>query len=79
MKTDLDFTSPELFGSVVFRPSFNSFQIINPTQAWSLLFTGGQEDKALGDQGGSFFTNLLIAIVVSGVLGTLILQSSLLG
>ena len=81
MKTDLDFTSPELFSPVVFRSAFNSFEAINPSQAWSLFFSGGREDKALGfgSQTGIFFTSTLIALVASGVAGTLILQTALLG
>ncbi|MBD2328868.1 hypothetical protein [Alkalinema sp. FACHB-956] len=70
MRTDLEFRRPELFGPVVFRPEFNAFQEINAAQAWSLFFTGSQEDKALGfnPEIGRFFTNALIAIGVSGVL-----------
>ncbi len=47
MINDLNFKSPELFGPVVFRSDFNSFKTINASQAWSLFFTGGREDKKL--------------------------------
>jgi hypothetical protein len=58
----------DLFAPVVFRSTFNQFEPINANQAWSLFFTGGNEDKTLGfnPEAGRFFTNLLIAIAVSG-------------
>jgi len=70
MKTDFDFPKKDLIGPVVFRPDFNNFETINLNQAWSLFFTAGQNDKALGEQAelGNFFTNLLIAVVVTGSL-----------
>jgi len=68
MRTDFDFPKKDLLGPVVFRPDFNNFEKINTTQAWSLFFTAGKEDKVLGqnDEFGKFFTNLLIAIGVAG-------------
>jgi hypothetical protein len=71
MRTDFDFPKTDLLGPVVFRPDFNNFEVISANQAWSLFFTGGQEDKALGRNAelGKFFTNLLIAITVAGSLG----------
>jgi hypothetical protein len=81
MITDFDFRNPSLFGSVIFRPDFNAFELINATQAWSLLFTVGQEDKILGvsPRAGRRFTNLLFTIVASGIVGVLIVQTRLLG
>jgi hypothetical protein len=69
MKSDFDFPKKDLIGPVVFRPAFNEAEAINVNQAWSLFFTAGQEDKALGfnTEAGRFFTNLLIAI---GTVGT---------
>ena len=32
-------------GTVVFRATFNNFETVNLNQAWSLAFSGGQEDK----------------------------------
>ncbi|BAZ20435.1 hypothetical protein NIES4073_13110 [Kalymmatonema gypsitolerans NIES-4073] len=77
MTSNLNFKSPELFGSVVFRPDFNSFKTINASQAWSLFLTGGREDKELGSspQIGLFFTSILLAVATSGFSGTLILQT----
>jgi hypothetical protein len=68
MRTDFDFRTGSLFGPVVFRPDFNSFQEINSAQAWSLFFTGSQEDKVLGfhPESGRFLTNVLAATVLAG-------------
>ncbi|WP_017654002.1 hypothetical protein [Fortiea contorta] len=70
MKTDFDFPKKDLIGPVVFRSSFNNFETINVNQAWSLFFTAGQDDKGLGQQTelGKFFTNVLIAVGVTGSL-----------
>ncbi|WP_414544276.1 hypothetical protein [Nostoc sp. CCY0012] len=70
MKTDFDFPKKDLIGPVVFRPDFNNFETINANQAWSLFFTAGQQDNSLGQETelGKFFTNVLIAIGVSGTL-----------
>jgi hypothetical protein len=70
MKTDFDFPKKDLIGTVVFRPDFNSFETINVNQAWSLFFTAGQDDKGLGQdiELGRFFTNVLIAVGVTGSL-----------
>lgn len=70
MKTDLEFRDRSLFGPTVFRSTFNSFEPLNATQAWSLFFTASREDKALGfnPEIGRFFNSTLIAIGVAGVL-----------
>ena len=70
MKTDFDFPKKDLIGTVVFRPDFNSFETINVNQAWSLFFSAGQDDKGLGQdiELGRFFTNVLIAVGVTGSL-----------
>lgn len=70
MKTDFDFPQKDLIGPVVFRPDFNNFETINANQAWSLFFSAGQDDNKLGQQTelGRFFTNLLIAVGVTGTL-----------
>ena len=48
MKTDFNFSRyQDLIGTVVFRSTFNNFEAININQAWSLAFSGGQEDKLL--------------------------------
>jgi hypothetical protein len=80
MKTDFNFPGKYLMGPVVFRPSFNEqSEEINANQAWSLFFTAGQEDKALGfnTEAGRFFTNLLMAIAVSGIIYSLFFSSTI--
>jgi hypothetical protein len=75
MKTDFDILgNKELFAPVVFRSEFNEFKTISPNQAWSLFFTAGKQDQVLGynRELGAFFTNLLIAIGVSGIIWTLL-------
>ncbi len=70
MTNDFDFQQKDLFGPVIFRPEFNNFEQIDTNKAWSLFFTGGNEDKALGFNNnlGSFFNNTLIAVVVAGTI-----------
>lgn len=70
MKTDFDFPKKDLIGPVVFRPNFNEFETINVNQAWSLFFSAGQDDKVLGQEKelGKFFTNILIAVGLTGSL-----------
>ena len=74
MTTDLDFRNRDLFGPVAFRSTFNNFEDITSTQAWSLFFTAGQNDAALGYNPalGNFFNGLLIAIAATGIVGALI-------
>jgi hypothetical protein len=80
MKTDFNFPNRDLIGPVVFRPDFNSqAEVVTATQAWSLFFTAGREDKALSlnREAGWFFTNGLIAIVVTGTLWALLFSNPL--
>lgn len=71
MQTDFDIIrNKDLFAPVIFRSDFNQKEQISANQAWSLFFTAGQEDKSLGFQPelGNFFTNLLIAVGVTGTI-----------
>ncbi|MCG9887148.1 MAG: hypothetical protein MH825_16575 [Cyanobacteria bacterium] len=80
MKTDLDFSNRYLLDSVVFRPDFNATgETINLNQAWSLFFTAGREDKALGfnAEAGRFFTNALLAVTAVGVLWGVFFSSTI--
>lgn len=79
MKTDFDFPNKNLLGSVVFRPDFNTpGETLTANQAWSLFFTAGQEDKALGlnAEAGRFFTRLLIAAGGAGILWSIFFSSA---
>ena len=74
--TDVDLTSPSVFSPVVFKPGFNNFEKINATQAWSLLFTGGKEDKAFGFSPtvGRFYNLSLFGIAIAGILWTFLFR-----
>ncbi|PMB01414.1 hypothetical protein CEN49_27665 [Fischerella thermalis CCMEE 5273] len=76
MRTNVGLTNPSLLNPVVFRSSFNHFEEINATQAWSLFFTGGKEDKALGLSStiGRFFNLSLIAIAIASIFWTFCLR-----
>ncbi|NJN48503.1 MAG: hypothetical protein HC805_00135 [Alkalinema sp. RL_2_19] len=67
MRTDYDFKTADLFGPVAFRPDFNDFQQITPAQAWSLFFTGSNEDKVFdrSPEAGRFFTQAIGASVLA--------------
>lgn len=80
MKTDFDFDGRYLASSTVFRPDFNNFQEISATEAWSMFFTASNDRTALGNNPelGGFFTNLLIAIVVAGAVGSLAFFNSII-
>lgn len=78
MTPNVDYpTNKDLLAPVVFRSDFNNGESITATQAWSLFFTAGQEDKALGFEPelGRFFTNLLIAAGVTGTVWALIFSN----
>lgn len=68
--TDVNLTNPSMFSTFVFRSSFNHFEKINATQAWSLFFTGGGGNQALGLSStvGRFFN--LSLIFIAGILWT---------
>ena len=73
MKTKFNYSTQNLFTPVIFRPDFNDGATLNMTQAWSLFFTGGREENAFNKKSfsGWFFTNLLLAIVFSGIIGAI--------
>jgi hypothetical protein len=75
MKTDLTaFNNKDLFAPVIFHADFNKFGKIDVNQAWSLFFTVGKEDKALGFETelGKFFSNTLAAVIVTGSIGAIV-------
>lgn len=77
MKTIFNFDGENLYTPIVFRSDFNQFAPLSATQAWSMFFTASREDTAIGFNAGSgqFWNNLLLAVVVSGVLGVLVFQN----
>lgn len=77
MKTNMTVNPRYSFASTVFNPDFCNFAPINANQAWSLFFTLGQDDAALDAnvELGRFFTYVLLAIAVTGVIGACIFTS----
>jgi hypothetical protein len=54
---------------LIFTPSFNQFQIINSTQAWSLFLTGCKKDDSLGKNPmiGKYVTVALLGAMIAQV------------
>jgi hypothetical protein len=73
MTTNSDSPNKDLLEPVVFQADFNNFQKINQNQAWSLILTGGRNDKLLGKQTllGWLLTSILVAIGLFGILQSL--------
>lgn len=76
MRTDFDIAQSYIraaSAATVFKPEFNSFADITANQAWSLFFTAGRDDAALGSNPelGKFFNNILKAVVVAVVVAGL--------
>lgn len=68
MKTDLNIAlSYAGAPAAVFNPDFNDFARITANQAWSLFFTAGRVDGALGNNSeqGRFFNYILFGIVLA--------------
>ncbi|MEA5571137.1 hypothetical protein [Calothrix sp. UHCC 0171] len=76
MTTNVSLNNPSLLSPIVFRADFNHFEKINATQAWSIFFTRGREDKALGRNltVGRFFNLSLMAIAIASILWTFMFQ-----
>ncbi len=72
MKTDFDFARSYVAAPTVFNADFNNFSPITANQAWSLFFTVGRDDAALGSNPelGGFFNNILKAIALTVVIGS---------
>lgn len=60
--------------SPIFSPSFNEFENISQTKAWSLFFAFGRNADLLGSSrfDGRFFTLSLTAVVVAAIVEVLI-------
>ena len=72
MKTDFDIARSYVTTAstaTVFNSEFNKFATITANQAWSLFFTAGRDDAALGENPalGQFFNNILKAVVLAVV------------
>ncbi|MBD2177030.1 hypothetical protein H6F42_08920 [Pseudanabaena sp. FACHB-1998] len=62
---------------LIFTPSFNRFQAINFTQAWSLFLTGCQKDDSFGKNPmiGKYLNVVILGALIAQVLEA-ILQAS---
>ena len=76
MGTNFEYNQKNLYTPVVFRSDFNN-ATLNLNQAWSLFFTAGDEEGFLGanPQKGLFFSNLLMAIVATGIIGAVLFNN----
>ena len=76
MITKFNYEGQDLYTAIIFRDDFQETPI-NINQAWSLFFSAGQEENELGNnpEYGWFLNNLLIAVAISGMIGTLIFAS----
>lgn len=80
MKTNTAQNPRSSFASTVFNPDFCNFAPINVNQAWSLFFTLGKDDAALDAnvELGRFFTNILFAIALTGIIGARVFTSTVM-
>ncbi|ELS30689.1 MULTISPECIES: hypothetical protein [Pseudanabaena] len=55
---------------LIFTNSFNRFQTINATQAWSLFLTGCKQDNSLGDNPmiGKYLTVSILGAITAQIL-----------
>lgn len=76
MKTQFIYDNKNLYTPVIFREDFTN-ATLSLNQAWSLFFTGGEEENALGRNNttGWFFNNILIAVVVTGIIGAVVFNN----
>lgn len=63
--------------AAVFNDNFNNFARITATEAWSLFFTAGRADAALGKNPelGRLFNNILLGIVLTVALRPLVFRA----
>lgn len=76
MITKFNYEGQDLYTPIIFRDDFQG-TTLDINQAWSLFFSTGQEENDLGNnrEYGWFFNNLLIAVAISGMIGSLIFTS----
>jgi hypothetical protein len=78
MKTNFTPATATLSEPVIFQDKFNDHsETLNATQAWSLFFTGGKSEHALGTEPvlGRAATAATVAIAAAGVLSSVFLVS----
>lgn len=62
---------------LIFRSSFNRFQTINATQAWSLFLTVCKKDDALGKNPmiGKYLTVAILGAIIAQILEAILIPS----
>ncbi|WP_103669985.1 hypothetical protein [Pseudanabaena sp. BC1403] len=62
---------------LIFRSSFNRFQTINATQAWSLFLTVCKKDDALGKNPmiGRYLTVAILGAIIAQILEAILIPS----
>lgn len=62
---------------LIFTSSFNRFQPINATQAWSLFITGCKNDDLLGKNPmiGKYLTVSILGAIIAQILESILLAS----
>ena len=76
MRTNFEYNQKNLYTPVVFRNDFTNANL-SLNQAWSLFFTGGEDENLLGKnpQKGWFYNNALMAIIVTGIIATTVFNN----
>ncbi len=59
---------------LIFTSSFNKFQTINATQAWSIFLTGCKKDDLFGESPmvGKYLTVTILGAVIAQIFETLL-------
>lgn len=62
---------------LIFTTSFNKFQSINATQAWSLFLTGCKKDDFLGKNPmiGKYLTVAILGAIIAQILEAILMVS----
>lgn len=62
---------------LIFTSSFNQFQLINSTQAWSLFLTGCKKDDSFGKNPmiGKYLTTAILGAIIAQILEAILMAS----
>ena len=73
MINQFNYNMNNLYTPIIFREDFNENATINFSQAWSLFFSGGQEENILENKSyiAQFCNYILFAIIAFGSLSAI--------